>query len=111
MSDFSLKAHDLLPPIKAVISSGGADPLDLTDATAVTFIMRAKTGGTAKVNADAVIEDAAGGTVRYDWAAGDTDTPASYQAEWQITWSDGKQQTAPTLTYHSIDILADLDNA
>jgi hypothetical protein len=111
VADFSLKAHDRLPPIKAVLSGGGADPLDLTDATTVTFIMRNKTGGAPKVNAPAVVEDALGGTVRYDWAAGDTDTAGSYQAEWQITWNDGKKQTAPTLSYHTVDVLADLDDA
>jgi hypothetical protein len=111
VADYSIKSHDRLPPIQAVISSGGAEPLDLTDATSVTFIMRNKSGGTAKVNAAATVVDAAGGTVRYDWAEGDTDTPGSYQAEWQITWGDGLQQTAPTLTYHSVDILADLDGA
>jgi len=110
VSDFSLKAHDRLPPIKAVISGGGGQPLDLTGAT-VTFIMRNKTGGTPKVNSAAVLVDAAAGSVRYDWAEGDTDTAGSYQAEWQITWADGKQQTAPTLTYHTIDVLADLDGA
>lgn len=114
MADYTIKAHDRLPSIAATLSASGA-PLNLTGAT-VKFIMRAKPAGngatpSAKVNAAAVVVDAANGLVRYDWLAVDTDTPGSFQAEWQITWSDGKKQTVPTLTYHTVDVLADLDDA
>ena len=110
MADFTLKAHDRLPSIQAVLSSGGT-PVDLTGATGVTFIMKAAQGNTVKVNSAAVIVTPTGGVVRYDWLAVDTDTPGSYLAEWQVTWTGGKKQTFPTLTFHSVDILADLDGA
>ena len=50
------------------------------------------------------------GIVRYDWQAVDTAVPGNYLAEWEVTWANGKQ-TFPTLTYHTITINADLDNA
>ena len=109
-ADFTLKAYDRLPSIQATLSSGG-NPLDLTSATAVSFIMRPATGGAVKVNAPAAIVTASGGVVCYDWAVGDTDVAGSYQAEWEVHWSSDKTQTFPTLTYHTIDILADLDGA
>lgn len=107
-SDFTIKAHDRLPSIQATFSSAGA-PVDLTSATAVKFIMRAVAGGTIVVNSLAVIVTPAAGVVRYDWLAVDTANVGEYTAEWQVTWSGGKQQTFPTLTYHTVTILADLD--
>ena len=110
MSDFTLKAHDRLPSIQSVQSSGGT-PIDLTGATGVNFIMKATQGSTIKVNAAAIIVTPLSGVVRYDWAVADVDTPGEYIAEWQVTWTGGKKQSFPTLTYHSISILADLDGA
>lgn len=109
-SDFTLKAHDRLPSIQATLSSGGV-PVDLTSATSVKFIMKAVQGNTVKVNTAAVIVTPASGVVRYDWLATDTDTPGDYVAEWQVLWPSAKAQTFPTLTYHTITVLADLDNA
>jgi hypothetical protein len=104
-ADFTIKANDRLPSIQATLSA------DLTTATGVNFIMKSVQGNTIKVNAAATIVTPASGVVRYDWIAADTATPGSYQAEWQVTWTGGKKQTFPTLTYHSIDVLADLDGA
>lgn len=113
-ADFTMKANDLLPTIQAVLTnSGGA--VNLTGAT-VKFIMRGAdatftpTSGQPKINTAAVIADATNGVVRYDWVIGDTATPGNYVAEWQVTIG-GKPETFPTLTYHSITIVADLDGA
>lgn len=110
VADFTIKAHDRLPSIQATLTSQGVI-VDLTLASGVTFIMTTAVGATPKVNAAAVIVDAANGVVRYDWASVDTNAPASYLGEWQVTWADGRKQSFPTLTYITIDVLADLDNA
>lgn len=111
-ADWSMKANDLLPSIQAALTSNGV-AVDLTNAT-VKFIMRAADAnwvpatGAAKVNSPGVVVNASGGIVRYDWAAGDTSAPGNYVAEWQVSIG-GKAETFPTLTYHAITIVADLD--
>lgn len=109
--DFAMKANDRLPSVEVDLGYEGGFLVDLTMATAIHFIMRLRDApsGAPKVNAPAVVVDAAQGAVRYDWAAGDTDTPGVYLAEWQVTYADGRKQTFPTLTYHVITVLADLD--
>lgn len=110
MADFSLKANDRLPSIRATLSTGGT-AVDLTTATGVDFVMRRDGDPAPKVNAAAVIVDAVSGIIRYDWAIGDTSEPGEYMAEWEVTWQDGKTQSFPTLTYHTVQVLADLDEA
>jgi hypothetical protein len=109
-ADFTIKAHDRLPAIQATLATGGG-PVDLTGAQGVKFIMAPTAGGTPKVAAAGVIVDATNGVVRYDWLAVDTATPGSFLAEWQVTWADGRPQTFPTLTYHTVNVVADLDAA
>lgn len=109
-SDFSLKSHDRLPSIQATLSVGGL-PVDLTLAVSLKFIMTNATTNAIVVNhAATMVAPLTSGVVRYDWQAADTTVPGNYLGEWEVTWATGKQ-TFPTLTYHTIQILADLDNA
>lgn len=113
--DFAIKRHDTLPSIQATLYIGGL-AVDLTQALGVQFIMRPAVhgvpSGTAKVNAAAAVASAASGVVRYDWDAADTDTPGDYVAEWQVTWiAGGKQQSFPTVGYHTVTVEPDLDDA
>lgn len=111
MGELSLKAHDRLPAVEATLGFAGGFAADLSAALTVHFIMKSRTApGAPKVNAVATIVDRPTGSVRYDWAAGDTDTPGVYNAEWQVTYNDGRKRTFPTLSYHTITILSDLDN-
>lgn len=109
MADYVVKAHDQLPSVQAALTTA-TGPVDLTEATGVSFIMQPTAGGATKVNAAAVIvSPATSGVVRYDWAVGDTNTAGDYQGEWQVTWTGGRKQTFPTVGYHSITIAPDLD--
>jgi hypothetical protein len=109
VADFTIKSGDRLPSIQALLSDADG-PINLSTATRVDFIMRPVAGGVPKVNAQATIVSAAGGIVRYEWAAVDTNTPGKYEGEWEVTWNDTKRQTFPTATYHDIEVRADLDD-
>lgn len=105
MPDFKVKTFDRLPVIQATLNA------DLTTAVSVSFIMRPAAGGTVKINAAASIVDAGAGIVEYDWLATDTDTAGLFNAEWEVHWPSSRTQTFPTDSYHSIEIVADLDGA
>jgi hypothetical protein len=112
VADFSIKAHDTMPAISATLSTANGTPVDLTNATSVKFIMAASPGGAIKVAAAATINTPKTlGQVTYQWIATDTATPGTYQAEWEVTWASGGVQTFPTLSYHTVAVVADLENA
>lgn len=116
---FKIKANDRRPSISATLGFAGSTAVPTLTGATVTFILRAKdsvTGGpkagvTAKVNAAAVVVDAATAKVRYDWAAGDTSVPGDFLAEWEVTGADGLTQTFPTDAYNDVLVYADLDGA
>lgn len=107
----NIKQNDTWPPVQATLNQtidGVESPIDLTGAT-VKFMMRPTSGGTAKVNAAAVlVAPATSGVVRYDWIAGDTDTVDDYEYEWQITFGDGRVATVPTVGYESLSVIDDI---
>jgi len=57
---------------------------------------------------EAEIVTAASGTVRYDWAAGETNTAGKYLFEWEITDADGNIQTVPTSGYSKLEIYQEI---
>lgn len=58
--------------------------------------------------ATATIVDGSAGSVRYSRASGDTDTVGAYQAEFQVTYSDGKIESFPNDGYIAVEITDDI---
>ena len=101
MSDsFKIRQNDRKEPLARTLQDSLGAAVDLTGAT-VKFLMRKKREATAplKVNVAAVVVAAASGQVRYDWAAGDTDTVGTYKAEFEVTFADGRKQSFPNSGY------------
>ena len=100
MSTFQMKENDTKPSLYVNLVQDGS-AVDLTGAS-VAFHMD------GVINSAAVITDAAGGSVRYDWAAADTATAGSYRAEFQVTFSDGSIETFPNSGYFYVNIAEEL---
>lgn len=106
MAEITLKRGDRNPSLEATLQQATGAPIPLHGVTQVKFLM--KDENTLKIDSPVTIIDAARGLVKYDWAAEDTDTVGNYQAEFEITFSDGKKMTVPNNGYIVVVILEDL---
>jgi hypothetical protein len=112
---FIIKQNDTRPIYMAALKENFGQiaeaPIDLTNATAVYFIIRPREATDVqgpKLRALATIEDAANGIVSYTWQVGDTDTTAVYDVEFEINWNDGGIETVPNDGYLTLTIEDDL---
>src|SRR5512139_1679554 len=82
------------PSITAKLhAKGNVDaPVDLTSAS-VKFQMRRPDDDLFTVDAAATITNALQGLVAYSWGATDLSIAGDYDAQWEITFPDGKIQT------------------
>lgn len=105
--DFRIKEGDRLPSLAATLTDNEGIFTDLASASGVVFKMVSTDGLTTKGPTAAVIVDGARGRVRYDWAAGDTDTAKVYNAEFVVTIA-GKEQSFPVDGFFTVEVEADL---
>lgn len=104
---FNIKRGDTSPSMLATLQDANGSAVDITGAT-VRFHMR-KTGSSATVvDEAATVVTADAGLVRYDWQTSDTDTVGSYQAEFEVTYSDGTIETFPNNSYIPVNIVSDI---
>jgi hypothetical protein len=107
--DFKIKQNDTTPALEGVLRDGFRRPINITGAT-VVLNMRLQPGGAVKVNGGAMgaVGSAVNGRAKYSWTASDTDTAGIYEAEIQITFSNGKIRTVPPKGYFIVDVSDDV---
>lgn len=104
---FYVKQNDTSPAMLATLQDADGNAVNVTGAT-VRFHMRAVGSTTIVVDEAATIVTDLDGLVRYDWQAADTDTIGSYQAEFEVTYSDGSVETFPNDGYIRVEITDDI---
>jgi phage baseplate assembly protein gpV len=102
----TIKRRDTAPPFTATCTDADGDAVDISNAT-IRFHME-DSSGTVKVDAAADIVLGTAGTVRYDWAAADTDTAGHFKAEVEVTFADGTIRTFPTTNFATVRIIGDI---
>ena len=96
--------NDKLFDLKIIISDQCNNPVNLTDAT-ILFKMKNVKSSNIIINGACTIINASAGICSYYVLDGDLSTAGIYYAEAQITFSDGKVQTAKL---DNIKILEDI---
>lgn len=107
MTILYMKKGDLLPEITTQLIGPDGEPIDLTLATSVTFIMKTAQGRSL-VNRAASTIDAVAGRVRYTWVTGDTDVEGTHNVEWRVVFPVSKPLTIPGKGYDQVVISARL---
>ena len=91
MDAFHIKRGDTSPAIRFALEP---ETVVLAGAT-VRFQMRARNGAVLMDVAALVVTATGTPTVEYSWQAGDTATAGLYEAEFRVTYADGKIETFP----------------
>jgi len=98
--DFLIKQNDSLPVLYTTLTDTEGNPIDLTTASGVQFVMSPEATSETTVNAEAVVAGSPlDGNVQYEWSAGDTAVDGAYVASFVVIYPEGRQ------TYPSQDFI------
>lgn len=110
MAEIWLKKGDTFPAFETTLKDN-LGPIDLTDAS-VQFRMSLPGVSGALVQAAAVViypaeqaDPLKKGKVRYQWVTGNTNEVGDHNAEWRITFLDGRKATVPRGDGQTYDIV------
>ena len=104
MDGFTIKRGDTSPAIRYALEPA---TVVLTGAT-VRFQMRARNGAVLMDVAALVVPATGTPTVEYSWQAGDTATAGLYEAEFRVTYADGKIETFPNAGFIQVRVNQDV---
>ena len=93
--------------MSGTLKDAAGNAIDLTAAT-VRFHMKKISQTTVKVDGSATVLDDDAGRVRYAWQTGDTDTPGTFQVEFEVEYSTGEIETFPNDGFLAIEIIDDI---
>lgn len=112
MSDVTMKQHDTRPVLTRYLIqtvNGATSPFDLTGVGSIGLLMRHTSALAVVVNGVASVVTVSSAYIAYKWATNDTATTGIYNAEYQVSYTDGGVETVPNDGYFSIEIVDDLD--
>ena len=105
---FFIKRNDDQPTLDVALRDDKNRPVDVTGAS-VVFHMRNTADDTTKISgASVTVLAASKGEVRYSWTTTNTKTAGNFEAEFQVTFSDGGVQTFPNDGYIDVIITEDV---
>jgi hypothetical protein len=107
MSDYHIRADNLLPEIEATLYRD-RKVANLTGATSVELIYRPKAGGTVITKTGSFVGAMTSGVVKYSWISGDTATVGDYEAYWRVTYAPSVYESFPNNGFFTFSITENL---
>lgn len=107
---FKITQNDTSPSLATTLLAEG-EPIDLSDATAVRFLMEDRYERLViddDLSGSVRFLDASNGEVEYTFSASDTQTVGSYHAEFEVTYNNGSIETFPSNGKIDIEIVEEI---
>jgi len=104
---FYIKQNDTSPTMLATLKDGDGTLIELSGST-VRFHMRPLGSDSTTVDAAASVYDYDAGQVSYAWSASDTATAGLYEAEFEVTNTEGTIETFPNNGYINVEVTDDI---
>ena len=104
---FNLKKGDTSPLMLSTLKSSDGTVIDLSN-TSVLFEMKLTSRTDVKISAAAQFIEPDLGTVRYSWAATDTQHSGWYKAEFKVTYQDNTIETFPNENFFWVNVYEDI---
>lgn len=105
---FYLKQNDTAPSLEAVLTDSKGKARTLSNAASVKFHMASERGDVVVSNGACAIVNAGRGIVSYAWQSGDTANPGTYNAEFQVQYTNGQVETFPNSSFIRVIIKEEL---
>ena len=101
-----IKQGDLFPDVEVVVKNEVGAVVDVTGATVLFYMRRARDPTSVKINgaAGAVVPPGTSGKIAYAWSGADTDTPGTYEGEFRVTIGGTDPFRVPTSGYIVIEV-------
>ena len=98
--EVSVKQDDLFPDVITVVKDEAGVVVDLTGATIKFSMRQANNPSVVKINlGTGLVASGPAGKIQYNWTAGDTDTPGTYEGEFKVIPAVGDTFRVPTSGY------------
>jgi hypothetical protein len=104
---FHIKQNDTSPAMLATLKDGNGTVIELSGSS-VRFHMRPIGQTTNTVDSAATIHDVDLGQVSYAWSSTDTANSGMFEAEFQVTNTDGTIETFPNAGHIIVEITSEI---
>jgi hypothetical protein len=109
---FTIKKGDTSPTLAATLIDPDGEPAPLSLASEVEFFLntpRSDDKISADTSSGVSILNASDGRVSYSWSSGDTDIVGQREAEFVVTFNNGKVQSYPNDGYIYVIVEEDVE--